>query len=749
MMMIRALSRLSLFVLILISQFSLHAQVQWSGIIAPTRAINWANAGAGTIPTRTTICSTIAPLGSSGSPVSPSAINSAIASCASGSVVYLSAGSFYLNGAIDFAGHSNVTLRGAGADQTKLYFSGSDGCLDGFDAGICLEASENSYPGGTNNTTSANFTAGYSQGSTSITLSTTSNLAVGRTIILDQCDDGFSGSGAAGGTAGCSTGSATDTGQVWNCSTEGVCASNTPGGAGRTNRSQQQQVLVTGISGSTVTISPGLYLSNWRSSQSPGAFWPNANSPLTSSGVESLSIDMTASTGSQSTGILLGLCYDCWVVGTRTVNTIRNHIWIYQSSHCTVANNYMYGTQNSTDESYGIEHYLGSDNLIINNIAQHIVSPTIANGADEGNVYAYNFAIDDYFSTSAGWFMPSYWTHAAATGMDLFEGNQGSGFISDNDHGTHNLETYFRNFGTGNQASCYGVACGNQLAAIDSHFSRYFNIIGNVFGSSTYTNYSSYPTSTTEASGTGTGTTIYVVGWSGNNNTYTAGNGLNDFPLGAASQMLWGNYDTVSAAVRWNAAEVPSGLSDTTGTPSIYAAPIPASQSLPPSFFLPSSRPSWWATPWGTPAWPPIGPDVTGGNITGTGGHANNIPAELCYANTPADTAFQQTYPVTAAKWSSGTATLAVATDSITQGEITVSSVTPAAYNGTYQITASTSSSVSYALASNPGTFTSGGSVLYPNIRLFNASKCYGQSTGTPATQPQPPTALNGTVTPN
>jgi hypothetical protein len=33
-------------------------------------------------------------------------------------------------------------------------------------------------------------------------------------------------------------------------------------------------------------------------------------------------------------------------------------------------------------------------------------------------------------------------------------------------------------------------------------------------------------------------------------------------------------------------------------------------------------------------AWPPIGPDVTGGNIANTGGHANKIPAQLCYENT-------------------------------------------------------------------------------------------------------------------
>jgi hypothetical protein len=743
--MSRARSLSFLFLLILSLPFSVHAQTPWTGIIPPTRAVNWANAGvSGGIPTRTTICATLNP----GSTTAQ--INSAIASCPSGEVVLLTAGTYNLSAPVDFAGHSNVTLRGAGADQTKLVLSGTDVCYVGFSAGVCVEAQINSFPGALYGTDYADWTAFYAQGTTSITLSTTTGLSVGSIIILDQCDDGYSGSGAAGGTSGCGSGNATDSGQVWNCFAVGTCSSvgGGPGGAGRTNRSQQQQVLVTGISGSTVTISPGLYMSNWRSAQSPGAFWPSSNSPITADGVENLSIDMTSSTGNltMSTGVLLDLCYGCWVTGTRIVNTQRNHIWLYESSHDTISNNYIYGTQNSTDESYGVEHYIGSDNLIVNNIAQHIVSPTIQNGSDAGSVIAYNYSIDDFYSTSAGWFMAANWLHASGTAMDLFEGNQGQGFIADNRHGTHNLTTLFRNYEIGNQASCAGVACNNQLAPIDNHFSRYFNILGNVLGSAIYKNYSSYPTSTTQASGSSGNASIYVVGWSGDGNTYDSTAGLNDVPLGPASQMLWGNYDTVNSAVRWNSAEVPSALSDTTGSPSIYAVPVPASQSLPPSFFM-SAQPSWWATPWGTPTWPAIGPDVTGGNIAGIGGHANNIPAALCYANTPVDTSYQQSYSMTGAAWTSGTAQLTVAIGSISQGEITVSGVNPAGYNGTFQITASTSTSVSYNLASNPGAYVSGGTVKYPNIRLFSAANCYGQSTST--TKPQPPTAVNGTVTPN
>jgi hypothetical protein len=67
---------------------------------------------------------------------------------------------------------------------------------------------------------------------------------------------------------------------------------------------------------------------------------------------------------------------------------------------------------------------------------------------------------------------------------------------------------------------------------------------------------------------------------------------------------------------------------------SFFPNPVPGSQQLPASFYL-SGRPSFWTTPWGTPPWPAIGPDVSNGNVAGWGGHANRIPARLCYENTP------------------------------------------------------------------------------------------------------------------
>jgi len=124
-------------------------------------------------------------------------------------------------------------------------------------------------------------------------------------------------------------------------------------------------------------------------------------------------------------------------------------------------------------------------------------------------------------------------------------------------------------------------------------------------------------------------TAIFSVGYT----NYSNITNQND-TIARSSLMRWGNYDTVNAAGRWLSSEVP-----TTGIPFINGNPVPATQSLPASFFL-LSKPSWWTTPWGTPASPHIGPDVTGGNVSGYGRLVYKMPARLCFENTANDPAY-------------------------------------------------------------------------------------------------------------
>jgi hypothetical protein len=236
----------------------------------------------------------------------------------------------------------------------------------------------------------------------------------------------------------------------------------------------------------------------------------------------------------------------------------------------------------------------------------------LVNGSASGTVFGHNFATDDFYAASANWMMGSNWLHGAGSDMILMEGNQGAGFIADNIHGTHHFVTTFRN-------QFIGWETGKSAQTTPIHIyegSRYMNVIGNVLGKQSYHTQYQDLTST----GTNSNVSIYTLGWAGNGGT----NGCcpND-PQVAASLMRWGNFDVVNGAAQFNSAEVPSGLS-------LYANPVPASHTLPASFYL-SAKPSWW----GTMPWPAVGPDVSGG--TDSTGHVFANPAQSCFTSTSKD----------------------------------------------------------------------------------------------------------------
>jgi len=262
---------------------------------------------------------------------------------------------------------------------------------------------------------------------------------------------------------------------------------------------------------------------------------------------------------------------------------------------------YFYGTKNAQSQSYGIEAYASSDSLFENNIFQHVTSPQMINGACSGCVIAYNYSIDDFETASPIFLYNSLTIHAAGTDNILAEGNVGASYRADLYHGTHNLNTVFRNEFNGWEL---GKTDGLLPVFLDP-FARYFNVIGNVLGKTgIQATYEVNPSGGSEPA-------IYLIG------TGTEFVALSGDPLSVSTLMRWGNYDTLNATVRWNASEVPSGLSQ-------YANPVPSSHNLPASFYL-SGNPSWW----GTMPWPAVGPDVSG--------YSFGNSAQLCYDNTPID----------------------------------------------------------------------------------------------------------------
>jgi hypothetical protein len=565
-----------------------------SDVIDPSRAIDWSRAGVtGGIPNRTTICATLNP-----GAATAVQINSAIATCPSGQVVFLNAGTYNLSDGIIMK--SGVTLRGAGANQTFLAFTQVNACAGGQSA-ICFLGGDSSdwagdakvQPGGSN---AADWTGGYAQGTTQITLSHIgSTIPVGQYIYLDQANDTSIGPNffVCDITA-------------TSCSLEG---GNGPRVINGVLHSQVQIVKVTNVNGDVYTITPGLYSPNWNSSHSPGAWWPSVT--LQDAGLENLSIDASNSNGLANVSMFNA--FNSWVKGVRLVRNCtcqRDMISVSQTAHVTVQDNYFYGTQGQS-QNYGVEQYISSDVLVQNNIFQHVVAP-IMNQMTLGSVFDYNYAINDTYDDGASpnplhWMSGIAAEHDATVQYTLYEGNIGPAFAADVFHGNSLMNTLFRNYFLGTDPG----RIDNTTAITLLSYNRYYNIIGNVLGTSVSTIYQT-------SNQPGQQNTIYNIGGGNSNGTVTVAND----PAVVSTLMRWGNYDTVHNSVQWVAAEVPSGIG-------AYANAVPSSQFLPASLYFPS-KPSWWPS---AKAWPPIGPDVMGGNIAGVAGHAYTIPAEDCYLN--------------------------------------------------------------------------------------------------------------------
>jgi hypothetical protein len=209
--------------------------------------------------------------------------------------------------------------------------------------------------------------------------------------------------------------------------------------------------------------------------------------------------------------------------------------------------------------------------------------------------------------------------------MNLYEGNNIPSYLGDILHGPHYFETLFRNHIDGYAHNQPQVNENSGVTLLSKN--RFFNLVGNVIGHSHFTTY--------QATGSATQNAIYSLGDQGTG----SGGSVGDDPNVLRTVLRWGNWDSVTSTndngtndatgTRFVASEVPSGIPN-------FANPVPGSQALPASLFR-SSKPAYF----GNVAWPPVGPDITNGNITtATGGHANKIPARLCFENTAIDSAY-------------------------------------------------------------------------------------------------------------
>lgn len=599
----------------------------WSGILTTARAMDWSGDGAN-IVNRTTQCGiTIAPYTGTAA-----TINNALSTCTAGQFVLLGPGTFSLSTSI-VTTKSNVTLRGSGPNSTFIVFTATSSNCNGVGGTSFCVWNADSSAFNYNSGNIANWTAGYSQGTTNLTLSTTSGpgaLAVGMNLILTQNDD------------------PSDPGNIWISQTNGfngAASQQGGGGVAKAGAAESQNVTVTAISGTTVTVSPPIAAPNWTSGKSPTAWW-SSNQPVTGFGIENLSLDYS-NLGEKENGIEFHNANNCWVLHVRSINNTASggathkHVNLYDSNHMTVQASYFYGAS-PTSEGYAIDNGPGSaNNLGINNILQHLPTGMI-NETSCCDVFAYNYSVDNYYNNGApNWQQQGEFHHGAGDYYILWEGNENvSGFDGDDIHGTSFFLTHFRDYLAGHDPVTVAPSApsGPKNQATFAYFpfanNRYYNLIGSVLGTQSYhTIYQTLPSSPTDCGNeTASAASVFVLGYgdqAGLGFSVACGLGgftINNDALVASTLVRWGNYAACTGDANCNSVRFVT--SEDASTAGAYPGLGPPSSSFPPSFFV-GSKPAWF----GSIPWPPIGPDVSGGNVSNVGGHVYLNPAANCYLN--------------------------------------------------------------------------------------------------------------------
>ena len=775
-----------------ISSAFVHAQQPWSGILSTSRAINWSNAGLPhtlpdgetttnpwTPPTRTQ-CTTSACNTVSGGTVTAASINAALASASHGQYVLIPAGNFTISSAmIDLYAQNGVTLRGSGPQSTILTLSGNSYIAFSYSAygtGFCTTASSTAIAVGTTSITATGCGGGNAP-------------QVGELMVFQQCDSGYSGASANPITTGtgCANGSSYDNGGLYVCGNNAACQRSGEGVG--TPDVQTQVVYISSITSNgggsyTIGFSPGLYMPNWGATingnfSTPFVSWlQGATGPAPyGNGLEDMTIYETSDSPAGPGVIALTNNYASWVKGVRLIvqdsSAFPPALYVVGGKSCLVLNNYVRTTLSMSSQYGPVIYDEGdSDDLVLNNITD--ASPGwVGYGAMQGDVVAYNYVRDAFTFDTNGFF-----EHGPAGIFMLYEGNDNDSDEDDDTHGTHDLNTRFRNHMRGGYPPYTGSPHASGLTL--SAFSRFENSIGNSIGS-------------TEAASNEQLTNYLVTSQGAYEYSYAMGYGGHTDPLVQPTAMLWGDWDQATyiksgTGTRWcgnstslNWSAICLGISYVPALLSGNAVPfenlVPSTTTLPASFYFPiTAHPNggtglnWWkvCTAWATfptscstsqaQPFPPIGPDVSSGYDNQ--GTVNYIPAAIAWRNLPVDTAYQSSYTITGSSWSGGTETLTISgfpnvahlmggfrTTGLNSACIPASGVSyTGRSDGEILITNSTGATVSYALASNPNASCTG-TFKFPDVRQFD-ERVYQNDPAGNGTQPAAPSGLSGSASP-
>lgn len=180
--------------------------------------------------------------------------------------------------------------------------------------------------------------------------------------------------------------------------------------------------------------------------------------PVQGVGIECLYIERKDSTAQQTNNIDFTYAANCWVTGIESNMTNFSHIAVNYSTHILIRGNYFHHAHayGEGGQGYGTTlEYTSGDCLIENNIFEHLRHSILVQAGANGNVFAYNYSIDPYWTqpplpaNSAGDIV----CHGNYPYLNLFEGNIIQNIVVDESHGINGpFNTFYRN-----RAEQYGI----------------------------------------------------------------------------------------------------------------------------------------------------------------------------------------------------------------------------------------------------------------------------------------------------
>jgi hypothetical protein len=418
-------------------------------------------AAVGGIPTRTTVFRTITPSGSDDT----AAIQNALDACPSDQVVQLTVGTFQVSGEGLTLRTSNITLRGAGANNTHL--------VQAADAQFPVIIIGQRWYKWFQQTA---LTADAQKGAKSVTLASNPGLSVGELVHVSETYDPllvYYNPDTQNGDY-----------QGWGEGRQGPQSQSRPVG---------QAMEVASISGNTVTFTTPFHIS-YRTSHSAHLARISDGSTLAPatqwSGIESLSVE-NGSGGDGGGNIRVFASMYSWAKNIESHHSIGAAFALDGAFRCELRDSYLHSTPdpNPGGAGYGIvlDSYT-ADSLIENNISWNFNKVMAMRSSGGGNVIGYNYFEDGY-----GGGYPTIvevglnGSHMAGSHHELFEGNQAFNFDSDSYWGTQIYFTVFRNHLTTLRRSMPGV----QVALSDEMNRRgigltvnqwWHSFVGNVIG---------------------------------------------------------------------------------------------------------------------------------------------------------------------------------------------------------------------------------------------------------------------------